>query len=130
MSTEAMKFIETQDADRSPVPISQAVRAGDTLYLSGQVGCRPGGEWATGEDFETEVRVTLDNVRAVVEAAGGSLRSICKVVAFLADPTLFERWNAVYREYFAAPFPARSTICCGLIRADLRIEIEAVAWLG
>lgn len=123
-----MDFICTPNAEIADTPLSQAVRAGDFLFVSGQVGRRPSGEWETTLDAQT--RCTLDNVQAIVEAAGGSLRSICKVTTFLASAADFDEYNAVYCEYFPEPRPARSTIVTGLVRSDLRIEMEAVAYLG
>ena len=71
----------------------------------------------------------LDNVRRVVRAAGGELADVCKVTVFLLNATLFEPMNRIYREYFSPPYPARSTVVAPLSNPDLRIEIEAVAFL-
>ncbi len=124
-----LEFIRTTNAEIADTPLSQAVRAGDFLFVSGQVGRRASGEWAL-ETLESQTRVTLQNVQAIVEAAGGSLRSICKVQTFLADAADYEEYNEIYREVFPAPCPARSTIVTQLVRPELRIEIEAIAYLG
>ncbi|MFI9817709.1 RidA family protein [Saccharothrix variisporea] len=110
------------------LPLPHGVRAGDYVYVSGQIAARPDGSIVVG-DFEAETRAVLDNVQAVVEAAGGTLADVCKVTVFLLNATLFEPMNRVYAEYFTAPYPARSTVLAPLSNPDLRIEIEAVAYL-
>jgi 2-iminobutanoate/2-iminopropanoate deaminase len=114
--------------DPLDVPLTHAVRAGDYVFLSGQIAARPDGSLVIG-DFAAEARAVLDNVSAAVEAAGGTLSDICKTTVFLLNATLFEPMNGVYREYFTPPFPARSTIVAPLSNPDLRIEIEAIAYL-
>ncbi len=112
----------------STFPLSHAVRAGDYVFISGQIAARPDGTLVTG-DFTAEARAVLDNVRAAVEAAGGTLADICKTTVFLLNATLFEPMNHVYREYFTPPYPARSTVVAPLSNPDLCIEIEAIAYL-
>jgi 2-iminobutanoate/2-iminopropanoate deaminase len=104
------------------------VRAGDYVFISGQIAARPDGTLVTG-DFTAEARAVLDNVRAAVEAAGGTLADICKTTVFLLNATLFEPMNHVYREYVTPPYPARSTVVAPLSNPDLCIEIEAIAYL-
>jgi 2-iminobutanoate/2-iminopropanoate deaminase len=113
---------------RLDLPLPHGVRAGDYVFVSGQVAVRPDGTVVTG-DFAAEVRAVLDNVRNVVSAAGGSLEDVCKVTVFLGNTTLFEAMNRVYEEYFRPPYPARSTVLAPLSNPDLRIEIEAVAYI-
>ncbi|MBV1850596.1 RidA family protein [Catellatospora tritici] len=120
--------IHSDQLASSPMPLSHATRAGDYVFISGQVAVRPDGSTVVG-DFDAEVRMVLDNVRAVCRAAGGDLRDVCKVTAFLLNATLFAQFNAVYREYFDEPLPARSTVLAALANPDLRIEIEAIAYL-
>jgi 2-iminobutanoate/2-iminopropanoate deaminase len=125
-----MEAIHTGSAWGVPTLLSQAVRAGDFLFVSGQVPRHPNGELVTG-DFEAEVRRTLDNIEAVIKAAGGSLRDVCKVTAYLASQELFERFNTVYLSYFTShPLPARTAVICQLPKAALRIEIDAVAYIS
>jgi len=124
-----MKEIQTDSAWGLRSLLSQAVRAGDTLYISGQVPRHADGSLVSG-DFEAEVRRVFDNITAVVVAAGGSLRNVCKVTAYLAAPELFEQFNAVYLTYFDyEPRPARTTVCCQLPKPFLRVEVDAIAWL-
>jgi 2-iminobutanoate/2-iminopropanoate deaminase len=110
------------------VPLSHAIRAGDFVYTAGQIAVRADGSLVIG-DFEAETRAVLDNVRAAIESAGGTLADVCKTTVFLMNATLFEPMNRVYREYFSEPFPARSTIVAPLSDPNLRIEIEAVAYV-
>lgn len=120
--------VSTDRAPRSALPVPQAVRAGDFVFISGQVAIAADGTVVVG-DFEAEVRAVLDNVRAIVAAAGGGLADVCKVTAFLTSSTLFDRFNAVYAEYFTGPVPARSTVLALLMGGDFRIEVEAIAYL-
>lgn len=110
------------------VPLTHVVRAGDMVYLSGQIAVRADGTLVKG-DFAEETRAVLDNIKAGVEAAGGTLDDVVKTTVFLLNATLFAPMNEVYREYFTKPFPARSTIVAPLSDPDLRIEIEAVAYI-
>ena len=84
------------------VPLTHVIRAGDYVFMSGQIAARSDGTLVIG-DFAAETRAVLDNVRAGVEAAGGTLSDICKTTVFLMNAALFEPMNAVYREYFKQP---------------------------
>ena len=110
------------------LPLSHAVRAGDYVFTAGQIAVRADGTQVIG-DFDAEVRAVLDNVKAAVESAGGTLADVCKTTVFLLNARLFDPMNAVYREYFSEPFPARSTIVAPLSNPDLRVEIEAIAYI-
>ncbi|MDH6522811.1 2-iminobutanoate/2-iminopropanoate deaminase [Streptomyces sp. SAI-135] len=123
-----IKEIATDNIAPLEVPLTHVVRAGDYVYLSGQIAVRADGSLVTN-DFPAETRAVLDNIKAGVEAAGGTLADVCKTTVFLLNATLFEPMNVVYREYFSKPFPARSTIVAPLSNPDLRIEIEAVAYI-
>ncbi|MFT4234551.1 MAG: RidA family protein [Microbacterium sp.] len=120
--------IPATDIAPSEMPLTHVVRAGDFVYIAGQIAARPDGSVVTG-DFAAETRAVLDNVKAGVEAAGGTLADIAKTTVFLLNATLFEPMNAVYREYFSHPYPARATVVAPLSNPDLRIEIEAVAYV-
>lgn len=115
--------------DRAPAaigPYSQAVRGGDTVYLSGQIPLDP----ATGElvqgDISLQTRRVFDNLKAVCEAAGGSLDQVQRVGIYVMDLADFAQVNAVMAEYFQAPYPARSTIQVAGLPRGARVEVDAV----
>jgi reactive intermediate/imine deaminase len=119
--------------DRAPQAIgtySQAVRAGDTVYLSGQIPFDPATMQLVAGDMEAQARRVFDNLRAVAEAAGGSLDQAVKLTIFLTDLTNFARVNEVMASYFAKPYPARSTVGVAQLPRGAQIEIECVLHLG
>ena len=119
--------------DRAPQAIgtySQAIRAGDTVYLSGQVPFDPATMQLVAGDIEAQARRVFDNLKAVAEAAGASLEQAVKLTIFLTDLTHFARVNEVMASYFAKPYPARSTIGVASLPRGAQIEIECVLHLG
>lgn len=108
-------------------PFSPVVVSGDHVYTAGQVAFDETGAPVVG-NIEAQVRQALENLRVCLEAAGCGLVDVVKVNAFLADLADFDGYNAVYREYFAEPYPARTTVQAGL-PPGLLVEIEAVARL-
>ena len=119
--------------DRAPQAIgtySQAVRAGDTVYLSGQVPFDPATMQLVTGDIEVQARRVFDNLRAVAEAAGGSLAHAVKLTIFLTDLANFVKVNEVMASYFAKPYPARSTVGVASLPRGAQIEIECVLHLG
>lgn len=122
--------ISTPNAPAAIGPYSQAVRAGGTVYLSGQIPLDP----ATGElvqaDIATEARRVFDNLKAVCEAAGGSMDDVARVGIYLTDLSDFAQVNAVMADYFQAPYPARSTIEVSGLPRGARVEVDAVLVTG
>jgi reactive intermediate/imine deaminase len=119
--------------DRAPQAIgtySQAVRAGDTVYLSGQVPFDPATMQLVTGDVETQTRRVFENLKAVAEAAGGSLEQAVKLTIFLTDLGHFAKVNEVMATYFSKPYPARSTIGVAQLPRGAQIEIECVLHLG
>ena len=119
--------------DRAPQAIgtySQAVRAGDTVYLSGQVPFDPATMQLVTGDIEVQTRRVFENLKAVAEAAGGSLGHAVKLTIFLTDLASFAKVNEVMATYFAKPYPARSTIGVASLPRGAQIEIECVLHLG
>ena len=118
--------IHTDQAPAAIGPYSQAVRAGNTVYLSGQIPLDP----ATGElvagDIQAQARRAFDNLRAVCEAAGGSLEQVARLGLYVTDLADFATVNAVMAEYFDAPDPARSTIQVSALPKAAAFEVDAV----
>lgn len=107
-------------------PYSQAVRSGPMLALAGQGGVDPATGELAGPDFAAEARRTFANLAAVLEAAGAGPDNVIRLGVFLTDPAHFQEMNAVVREFFTEPFPARSTVYVTL-PGSMRIEVDALA---
>lgn len=109
-------------------PYSGAVRAGDFIFVSGQVSIDPiTNEWDYG-DIQHETRRTLNNVRMLVEAAGATMQDVVKCTVFLKDGRDFAAMNEVYAEYFGDAKPARSTVEVRFATDRMKVEIEAIAY--
>ena len=122
-------IVFTADAPAAIGPYSQAVKAGDTLYLSGQIGMNP----ATGElvsaDVKEQTAQALKNMKAVLAAAGATTDNVVKTTVFLTDMADFQAVNAVYAETFASDAPARSCVAVAALPKGARVEVEAIAGL-
>ena len=120
------QVIHTDQAPAAIGPYSQAVRSGNTVYFSGAIPLVP----ATGEvvagDIVAQARQVFDNLKAVAEAAGGSLDRIVRLGLYLTDLSQFAAVNAVMQDYFAAPYPARSTIEVSGLPKGAAFEVDAV----
>ncbi len=126
----ARQSISTDHAPAAIGPYSQAVRSGDTIYLSGQIPLDPASGQLVDGDITVQARRAFDNLKAVCEAAGGSLDDVVRVGLYLIDLGQFAQANAVMAEYFTAPYPARSTVeVSGLPRGAV-FEVDAVMVLG
>jgi 2-iminobutanoate/2-iminopropanoate deaminase len=121
------KAIQTSAAPQPIGPYSQAIVEGGFIFLAGQGCTNP----ATGQlekgDVAQETRRTFENMKAILEAAGSSLDKVVKCNVYLADIKDFAAMNEVYRTYFTAPFPARTTIQAGALPGGIAVEIECVA---
>jgi len=117
--------IHTADAPAAIGPYSQAIRARDTVYLSGQIGLDP----ASGnlrDGTEAQARQALENLSAVAKASGGTLDNIVKLTLLLADMADFAKVNEIMAGFFATPYPARATYRVAALPKGARVEIEAV----
>jgi 2-iminobutanoate/2-iminopropanoate deaminase len=123
-----MAGIPIGDGGPRRLPLSTAYRAGDFIFVSGQVAFGPDGKLVAG-GIEAETRQTLDNIASALDQAGASLADVVKVTVWLADLAEFPAFNAVYATYFPKAPPARSTVQAGLM-IGARIEIEAIASIG
>jgi reactive intermediate/imine deaminase len=118
--------ISTADAPQAIGTYSQAVRAGDTVYLSGQIPLDPKtGELVAG-DMEAQVRRVFDNLRAVAVASGGDLSHVVKLNVFLTDLAHFALVNRVMAEYFAQPYPARAAVGVAALPRGAAVEMDAI----
>jgi 2-iminobutanoate/2-iminopropanoate deaminase len=124
-----MRTIHPESFPAPAVPLSHGVRAGDLLFVSGQVATGPDGTVFVG-DFATEVNTTIDNVEAVLRAGGVSLADVVKVNAYLSNATLFAPFNELYARRLGHVPPARTTVVVDFGHPDVRVEIEAIAYLG
>lgn len=113
-------------SDRQARPLSPAVRAGDFIYVSGQVPVDAGGEVVAG-GIEAQTRQVMENVRAALALAGAGFEDVCKCTCWLADARDFGAFNRVYASYFPDGRPARSTTEARLM-IDAKVEVDAVAY--
>jgi reactive intermediate/imine deaminase len=126
----ARQIIQTNRAPQAIGPYSQAVRAGDTVYLSGQIPLDPETMQLVTGDIESEIRRVFENLKAVAEAAGGSLANAVKVNVFLTDLSHFVKVNDIMKTYCTEPYPARAAVGVSQLPRGARVEIEAVLYLG
>lgn len=122
--------IHTSHAPQAIGPYSQAVRAGDTVYLSGQIPLDPATMQLVSGDIEAEIRQVFENLKAVAAAAGGSLANAVKVNVFLTDLGHFAKVNEIMATYCTQPFPARAAVGVAQLPRGARVEIECVLYLG
>ncbi len=122
--------VSTQAAPAAIGPYSQAIRAGDFLFVSGQIPLDPATGALVDGDVRAQTRRVLENVSAIVAAAGASLDRVVKTTVYLVDMSDFPAMNEVYAGFFRAPAPARATVQVGRLPKDVRIEIDAVVHLG
>ena len=121
------EIISSQKAPAAIGPYSQAVRVGDTLYLSGQLGLDPATGKFAGQGFEAQARQALQNQKAILEAAGFSLKDVVQCQVFVTDMNNYPKFNTIYKEYFLENFPARAVLEVSRIPADGLVEIMMVA---
>jgi len=120
-------LIRTEKGFLSPSPLSQAVKAGGFIFISGQVPVDSKTRKVVSEDFAVQTRFVLDSLKGIAEAAGASLAQVVKTTVFLTDMARFEEMNRIYREYFPEEPPARTCIGVKELPRSSQIEIEAVA---
>lgn len=126
----AREIIHTSKAPEAIGTYSQAVKVGDTVYLSGQIPLVPETMTVIEGDFSTQVRRVFDNLSAVADAAGGTLQDVVKLNIFLTDLSYFGTVNEIMAEYFQQPYPARAAIGVASLPKDVPVEMDAVMHLG
>ena len=122
------QFLPAPDSDKRDLPFTEAVRAGDFIFLAGQIGDDP----ATGKlvpgGIVPEARQTLKHIKDALERNGSSMSEVVKCTVFLADIAEWGTFNGVYREFFKKPFPARSAFAASGLAANARVELECIAY--
>ena len=121
--------ISTADAPTAIGPYSQAIRAGDYLFVSGQIPIDPSSGSIVGGTIADQTDRVLRNLSAILVAAGGSLDSAVKTTVYLSDMTDFAAMNEVYATYFQSPAPARATVQAARLPRDVKVEIDLIAYL-
>ena len=122
------KEIKTENAPQAIGPYSQAIEANGFVFASGQIAIDPAtGDLDAGLDVEQQTRQVLKNLKAVLEAAGSSMAQVVKCTVFLQDLNDYSAMNAVYGEFFPAPYPARAAVEVSRLPKDVKVEIEAIA---
>ncbi len=124
------QIIQTPLAPKAIGTYSQAVRVGDTVYISGQIPLDPATGQLVSGDIEAEVRRVFDNVAAIAKAAGGSLASVVKLSVFLTDLAHFPKVNEIMATYFNEPYPARAAIGVAALPRGARVEVECILSLA
>ena len=124
------KTIQTDRAPQAIGTYSQAVRTGNTVYMSGQIPLVPETMELVGGDMEAQIRRVFDNLAAVAEAAGGSLADVVKLNVFLPDLGHFALVNEIMAEYFREPYPARAAVGVAALPKEAQVEMDAVMELG
>jgi 2-iminobutanoate/2-iminopropanoate deaminase len=119
--------ISSPDAPKAIGPYSQAVRAGQLLFVSGQVPLDPATGQIVAGDIAAQTRRVFDNLGAVLKAAGRSFADVVRTTVFLADMNDFTAVNEVYGTYFTEPYPARATVQVARLPKDARVEIDVIA---
>jgi reactive intermediate/imine deaminase len=120
------QIVATADAPKAIGPYSQAVRCGSTVYFSGQTPIDPATGALVAGDITAQARRVFENLKAVCAAADGSLAQVARVGIYLTDLANFAAVNAVMKEYFAEPFPARSTIGVASLPLNAQVEIDMI----
>lgn len=118
--------IRTENAPAAIGPYSQAVRHGDTVYVSGQIPLDPASGELVAGDFAARARRVLDNLSAIAEAAGGSLAHVVRVSVYLTDMDRFAELNEIFTEYFTEPYPARAAVGVAALPKGADVEMDAV----
>ena len=119
--------VSSAEAPKAIGPYSQAVRAGQLLFVSGQVPLDPATGQIVGGDIAAQTRRVFDNLGAVLAAGGRSFADVVRTTIFLADMNDFAAVNEVYGQYFPEPYPARATVQVARLPKDARVEIDVIA---
>jgi reactive intermediate/imine deaminase len=119
-------IIHTEHAPKAIGTYSQAVRVGNTVYVSGQIPLDPASGQLVSGDIEAEIRRCFDNLAAIAEAAGGSLANVVKLTVFLTDLAHFPKVNEIMATNFREPYPARAAVGVAALPRGARVEVECI----
>ena len=122
--------VSTESAPKAIGPYSQGVRAGNLVFVSGQIPLDPATGTLVNGDIAAQTHRVFANLRAILEAGGASLEHVVRTTVYLADMNDFAAMNEVYATYFSTPAPARATVQAARLPKDARIEIDVIASLG
>lgn len=121
------EFLDSGKVFPAGLPFTEAVRVGDTLYLSGHIGIRPGTMTLVAGGIGAEARQTMQNIKTSLEAHGYSMRDLVKCTVMLADMAEWAAFNEVYGSFFSGRYPARSALGANGLALGARVEVECVA---
>ena len=127
--SSAPRYYPMASTGGAPLPFSEAVQLGDTLYVSGQVGNMPGTLTLASGGLEPESRRALENIKAILERHGTSMDHVVKCTVYLVDIKDWPAFNAVYREFFKVNLPARSALATGGLAIGAKVEVECIAYM-
>lgn len=122
-----LEQIQTDEAYESSAPLSQAIRHGDTVYVSGNVPVDPETEKLVEGGVGPQTRQVLENVEAILEAAGTSMDNVIRAGVFMTDMDAFGEMNEVYMEFMSEPYPARTAVKAEMANPDIQVEIDVIA---
>ena len=123
----AAEYLNSGEVFPAGIPLSEAVRVGDTLYLSGQVGIVPGTMNLAPGGLEGETRQTMENIKTTLEAHGYSMNDVVKCLVMLADVSQWATFNDIYKTWFDEPYPARSAFGANGLAIGAQVEVECIA---
>lgn len=123
------QIISTNHAPAAIGTYSQATRHGQVVYLSGQIALDPASGEMAGDDIDAQLHQVFRNLRALADAAGGSLNDVLKLTVFLTDMAHFPRVNAIMAEYFQQPYPARAAVGVAALPRGAKVEMDAILGL-
>lgn len=123
----ARRVIRPQKAPNTGLPFSPGILAGNTLYVAGHLGRDPVTSKLVSGGIEAETRQSINNIRAVLQTAGMDLKDVASVTVYITSFADFERFNAVYREFFPNDPPARATVQVAALNAGARVELQMIA---
>lgn len=125
--TDARRAIFPEGGPKPGGPYSPAIASGGFVFVAGQVGNDPATGQPAGHTIEAQTRQTLKNIGVLLRAAGCDFKDVVKTNAYITKTEFFQGFNAVYREFFVEPYPARSTVVCTLVNERLLVEVDAIA---